>query len=182
MVIKPFKDNNGVSLVELIVVIAIMAIMTGVMSLGLSILFSKDAESAAIVVDDALSRTRTMSMSKPGEFTLTIHCDKDGNYQGASANYITIANDIAEGTAGHVSEKIYFTTKAYIAKDSDTFPLSGDSDIVIVFDKANGSVKSIDGVAISSAKKVLINCCAVKNTTKKSVVSLMTVSGKHFVE
>ena len=52
------SDNSGISLVELIIVISIMVIMTGVMSLGLSIMFSRDTNYVAVRVDDALTETR----------------------------------------------------------------------------------------------------------------------------
>ena len=69
------KNDRGYSLVELIVVISIMAIMVGLLSLGISVMFSKDAEAVAKAIDDELSEARMLSMSKSGKFEMVLHID-----------------------------------------------------------------------------------------------------------
>jgi len=179
---NPICGNKGYSLVEMVVVISIITIMVGVISTGISLMFSKDAESAAIIIDDALSRTRMLSMSQNGTFEMTIFCDKDGNYKGDNKNYIVIkTTDLSSSDPGYVEEIINFKTKAYIGKNTSSFPQTNNTTIAIAFSKSNGSVVNIDG-PVSTADIVEINCQAVKNSSKTAKVKLMTVSGRHVVE
>ena len=180
-------SNKGYSLVELIVVISIMSIMVGALGMSLSLMFSRDAESVATTISDELTEARTMSMTKPGNFTMTIHCGMDGN-DGEStdggSNYITIKNDLSD--ANKVDETILFDAKAYIGTEDETFPKTASSDIVITFNKVNGSVESItDGgsgyTSASGAEVYTIKCNAVRGN-KEAAVELMTLSGRHEVE
>lgn len=186
------SDNKGYSLVELIVVISIITIMTGVLSTGISIMFSKDAEGAAILIDDELTKARMLSMSSPGEFTITIHCDKDGNIDSSKSdyNYIEINNDIASGETGHFSERVYFDTRAYIgayiydpsSAEPDYTSRGASEDIEIKFKKSNGSVIEFNGTSILEAKIVKFKCQAVRNQNKISYVDVYTISGRHGLE
>ena len=73
-------NNAGFSLIELIVVIAIMTILVGGASLGISLAFSKDAAKCATMINDAIYTTRMNSMSKAGTYTLTIEKNGDNKY------------------------------------------------------------------------------------------------------
>lgn len=65
------QDNRGLSLVELIVVIAIMAIMIGVGILSISLLFGTQARGCAQKVSSMLNETKTGCLSRYNE-TMTI--------------------------------------------------------------------------------------------------------------
>ena len=187
MLFSPCKyknDNKGFSLVELIVVVAISATMIGVMALQLSLIFSRDAESVAKTISDELTEARMMSMTKPGNFTMTIHCGKSGGKGDTDEdNYITIKNDLTD--ANKVDTKILFGARAYIGIEGETLPRTSSGDIEITFNKVNGSVESIsDGgsgyASASGAAVYKINCKAV-NADKNATVEIMTVSGRNEV-
>ena len=63
------SDNRGISLLELIAVISIMVIITGVTSLSLAFMFTRDANYAAVRIDDALAEARMLSVSQTGTWT-----------------------------------------------------------------------------------------------------------------
>lgn len=183
--------NKGFSLVELIVVMSIMTIVVGVLSLGIAMMFSKDADSVATTIADSLTKARTYSMTKPGDFTLTIHLCESGSNQSSDINYnyITLVNDIPSTDSGYVSETILFDASAQICIPSSTdydTPSDGD-EIIIKFNKTNGSVKSIkdaggfDGSDITSSEIYSLKCIASRNASKTAVVKLMTVTGRNSV-
>lgn len=58
------KDNRGVSLVELIIVIAIMSIIIGMTGYGLSLVSNKPVDECAKKIEMALNRNRTNAMGK----------------------------------------------------------------------------------------------------------------------
>lgn len=57
-------DNRGMSLVEIIIVIALMTVITGVAGYGISLIGNKPVEECAKKVEMALNRNRTNSMGK----------------------------------------------------------------------------------------------------------------------
>lgn len=58
------KNNKGFSLVELIVVIAIMVILTGLISMGVGIAVSKPADECAAKIKSSLQSLRVTTMGK----------------------------------------------------------------------------------------------------------------------
>lgn len=73
---KPMKkkDNRGMSLVEIILVIALMMVIAGITGYGLSLIGQKPVEECARKVEIALNQNRTNSMGKVSarlEFSMT---------------------------------------------------------------------------------------------------------------
>ena len=169
---KCCKSNmdSGYSLVELIVVIAIMAIMVGLLSIGITLMFSRDAEAVAKTIDDELSETRMLAMSRDGDFEFVLHIDSSD----PSNNNIIINRD----------SSVY---KTVAMKKRATINVSGggvaspitSGDVKIVFDKGNGSVKKINDATASGV--CLIEATAARLTSKKSTVSLVVATGRHYV-
>lgn len=58
------KDNRGMSLVEIVLVIALMMVIAGITSYGISLISSKPVEECARKVEIALNQNRTNSMGK----------------------------------------------------------------------------------------------------------------------
>ena len=166
------EDNRGISLVELIVVISIMAVMVGVTSLGLGMMFSRDANYVAVRIDDALSETRTLSMSKDGKFTCLLHIDApDGSY-------VQINRSVG-GAVSTEYKKILLDKSVNIAVKGDGTAISGD--FSVEFDKSKGSVKQVNG-ATADKGVYTITVTSTKNTSKTRDVTLVTITGRHYTD
>ena len=75
------KDNNkGYTLIEMIVTIAIMAVVMVVMGYSLSILTNSRAKGCADDLYTAIQSARTEAMAKEGEISLIITAPTDGIY------------------------------------------------------------------------------------------------------
>lgn len=72
-------DNRGMSLVELVVVIAIMAVMIGVGGLSLMLLSSAGAKEAAQKLDSQLNEVKTGAMTRAGEILNLSYIDVDND-------------------------------------------------------------------------------------------------------
>lgn len=175
-------NNYGLSLVELIVVIAIMGILVGGASMGISIVFSKDAAKCATSLNEAIYTTRMKSMSKVGNYTLTINQNSNSVYMasiddgsGATNSIENICLEEDEATK-RISSIV--CTYSEVASDLD-LPL------VITFDKSKGSVRKIisNGVEILPASGDGILCFDISPTRgdKTSKVQLITGTGKHTI-
>ncbi len=189
------RDNKAYTLVELIVVMAIMTTMIGLLSLGISVLFSRDGERVAKIIDDRISETRMAAMSKPGTFSLLIHTTAagSGNYIEVEESKLVLKSPVEAGptptpttTPGPDKTRVDFDSDAYI-----TFGVQGsvpesasDAVIKISFDKANGSISeiSLNGTEQSLDNIFEIKCSGARNKTKSASILLMPVTGRHYIE
>lgn len=74
---KNKQNNCGFTLVELIVVIAIMTIMVGGTIIGISVLASGNARKASNTLNSSLNELRTNTMSMQGGWKAKIYKDKN---------------------------------------------------------------------------------------------------------
>ena len=176
-------NNKGFSLIELIVIIAIMGVLVGGASLGIGLVFSKDAMKCATRLNDSIYDARANSMYKTGEFKLII--DNSG-----SANTATISQtDLTPVTSDTVyldgvdsSKKTTisarFVTEAVPAGTAIRLPVS------VTFDKAKGNVYSVvdademtygDGIIVFEIEPLR------GNRNRKAKVQLVTTTGKHTI-
>lgn len=174
------QNNEGFSLVELIVVMAMMFILVGGMSISASLVFSRDAAQCASKLNDAIYTARMDSMSKPGAYFMQI--------KKVAGEFEVVLND---GTSDVYSEKISENGKI----KAISFDLNGengqitDSNTVkIVFDKSKGYVKTFndkeittDGANGTYKDGLIVFTVSQKTGTKTEDVTLVTSTGKHKV-
>lgn len=99
------KDNKGFSLVELIIVIAIMAILIGIV--GMNVLpqienarKATDAQVMSAMVSEAME-AYTQVKQASGNFTISVTVDANGNVTGTSstdADLLSKFDELAEAT------------------------------------------------------------------------------------
>lgn len=106
-------NNKGLSLVELIVVIAIMSIAVGSLTLSVSLMTGSEAKKAFQKIESVLDEARTGSMSRFNE-TLTIkYMEKDTTYSEGTGVSGTIESD------GYYGVLTMYALKA-VAESGDT--------------------------------------------------------------
>ena len=170
-----FSDNRGMSLVELIVVISIMAVMTGLLSLGVSMMFSRDSNYVAVRIDDALTETRMCSMSKDGTFTFDLHIDS-GDPKGS---YVQIMQSVSGGAPVEY-KKILLDKKVNISVLGDGSDLSL-SDVSVEFDKSKGNVKKING-SVTIHDVYTFRITPQNSVSKIKDITLISTTGRHYTE
>ena len=173
-------NNKGFSLIELIVIIAIMGVLVGGASLGIGLVFSKDAMKCATRLNDSIYDARANSMYKAGKFELSI--DNSG-----SANTATISQtDLTPVT----SDTIYldgvdsnkkttisakFVTEAVPAGTALSFPVN------LTFDKAKGNVYfDVDADGTYDDGIIVFNITPLRGS-RTAKVQLVTTTGKHTI-
>lgn len=183
------KSNKGFSLVELIVVIAIMGILVGGMSLGLSLAFSKDAHKCATAINDAIYEARMVSMTKAGDYTLELSKNATGEYiaQIIETGTGTVEKEIALSNAGRID-----TIEVKLDSDSTADVTVGTTTkSQLTFDKSKGNVSSLNGHKVKTPAETDqytdgvitydITSTRGSNASKESKVSLVTATGKHTI-
>ncbi len=169
------KNNRGFSLIEIIVTIAIMAVITaGAVSIY-SLINSSKLKSMAGKVNDAISEVRSATLTKEGVYSCQIQYDntekcctillrKDGN----------VYKKISLGSSGR-----------YYVKDKSGNPYYLDKSTLnsldLEFDKSDGSFKRI--TAKSSATTVdMDGYIYVEYSGKVKKIKLVKLTGKHYIE
>lgn len=151
--------NRGVTLVELLVVVAILSIAVGAAGISISLAYSRDAEKCAKSINAALENTRMLSLSEKGKFTMTLDMEN---------NQITIDNS----ETGNVhTESLQKNVKIYVPGQEGTTSVS------VRFDKSTGKVAAMDG-----EENGILRITSENNSGKKASVVLVKGTGKHYVE
>lgn len=178
---RDYKLNNkGLSLIELIAVISIMSILTGMAAISANLAFSKDAHQCATRLNDAIYSVRMDSMSKPGAYYMEV--------KQSGGEYIAVIND---GTSD--IDELRLSENGKISNIS--YELNGtsvnisDSNIAkIVFDKSKGNVKSFNDVPFATSGEagtqtdgLIVFTISQKNGDRSDTVTLVTSTGKHKV-
>lgn len=147
---KTIKNDEGLTLVELIVVMAIMAVMIGGSVAMFQLLSSSEAKRGAYNLQAQLNDIKTGSMTKAGEELEIIKnatvsedasktgLDKVGYYVKKSAYTIANANDIKVSESDTDAEYSYLCSASVTVEDSEgNDSLEG---IGITFDRRTGEV------------------------------------------
>lgn len=157
---KKARNNKGMSLVEILVVVAIMSIAVGGSGLGLSLAYSRDAEKCAKTIDAALENTRMLSMSQKGIFTMEIDLENNMLYIHSSESSDPIEEE-------QLQQRVEISVPADASATS----------VTVQFDKSTGKVLSMSGEADGVLRIVSEN-----NNGKRATVVLVKGTGKHYVE
>lgn len=115
------KDNRGMTLVEIIIVLALMTVIAGLTGYGLSLISNKPVQECTKKIEIALNRNRTNSMGKK-EAWLEFYIKDDR---------VTVLEHTLSGRAG--------------ATPLDTETTIGDRDVNLRLTYSDGSVVLLDG-------------------------------------
>lgn len=182
---KPEKCNNlGVTLVELLVTIAILSTLVGASTVSLSLIYSKDTEKAARLIDGSIGTLRMHAMNKEGNWYLLL--SDDGTAPG-----VKICRELG-GVTSIVEEEalpkriVLSCSKQESGVETD---ITGPY-VKIAFDRGKGSVDTVSvmnnlsnvGSAADPAPPILNIQVKEKNGTRQSDIKLIRLTGKHYVE
>lgn len=131
------KKNQGFSLIELIVVIAIMTILTLGLTISLSSISNQKAKVAAKTIFSSLQYTQTAAMAKESAY-LKIYCDADG-----------YCLEMAEGSADDLTTKVKKLGDGKIAISYETGAgdkrqIRADEPLYIRYDHVTGALLSLE--------------------------------------
>lgn len=159
------QNNKGFSLVEIVIVVAIMAILVGTVSYGLSFSSGKAADECARKLASCMQHARTATMGK-FKTTITIRKDADGIWADE-----TITN--ADKDSGGAGATTTTTTKIGDAKVNISFSETGDvASTPVNFEFNRGS-----GALTTYADKAVVTFTVSRASTTKTV-EIIPITGK----
>ena len=175
-------NNKGFSLIELIVIIAIMGVLVGGAILGIGLVFSKDAMKCATRLNDSIYDARANSMYKAGKFELSIDNSGSANVATISQTDLTPATSdtvyldgVDSGKKTTISARFVTVTEAVPEETDLRLPLN------LTFDKAKGNVYfDVDANGTYDDGIIVFDITPLRgNRTAK--VQLVTTTGKHTI-
>ncbi len=182
MIIMGKNRNAGMSLVELLVVVAIMGVLIGVATVSFNVVKKSNVTKAASTIDDYLSVCRQKAKTiSANEWNVTIEDGKISVYKVVSdEEFVTV-----QTTTLPSNVKIYLEDE----DGNPTYISDEDVDAVtIVFKPLSGEVKSVyftDGGAklgeIDLTSQSFCDIISAYKTDKQKTVRLYFTTGKHTV-
>jgi len=170
--------NKGFSLVELIVVIALIAIAAGAITTSMRSLYSFHVKQCASNIDAMLSKCKVGAMSKAGDVYLRLYSGSDGIYcQYYEADVVVSNEKIAK-------DKVAIS---YISSNGDTVHTIGTEGLYISFDRTTGGLLTLGeaadlGGTTASDATYYSMAITVASGEKNLTVRLVPTTGKHFIE
>ena len=143
-------NNKGFSLMELIVVVAIMIVMVGAAAVTVSMLDSSYVEDAERGIKDyiALGRTKSMSVSAKDWYMSVV---KDGSDYYACL-YKVVEEPISDDPDAGVEEKVYIVEKKKLGNkltiefgttDDNKIDITSTNELQLHFDATTGKIKEV---------------------------------------
>ena len=161
-------DNKGMSLVEIIVVIAILSLFIGSVSYSINWASGKAAEECAQKLAYNLKQARTMAMGK-NSTTITVKKDEAGNII-TEMKLVTDTGDAATTTStkgGNRSVSVRFD-------DGSSESELGTGCVVFVFDRASGALKTLNGAEANTASPKF----TVSKGSTRRTIEIVPITGR----
>ncbi|MCM1325483.1 MAG: type II secretion system GspH family protein [Bacteroidales bacterium] len=170
-------DNRGLSLVEIIIVVAIMSVLTGVLALGVSAALSKPADECAEKIVSTLNSARITTMGKQ-EISMKFYQDDTGVY---------LVESITD-TSGSYNKKSKIGQKGVMVSyklegDTDYRELN-DSGIILSFKRSTGGFNNVFTSGPSGNADTGKHCVEVKvhKASRDKIIKLAYLTGKVMIE
>jgi len=149
------RNNKGFTFIEMIVVIALLAIAVGVAGYTAKLVASTRAKTTADALKAALEETQALAMSRGGG-TLKLCIDDDGNIWAEKL----ITNDVTNGSSSTSKQQIGTTavTIQYHVQDSTDYMLAKNAPVEFSFNPVTGAftgARFVDKITVSGGGKTI---------------------------
>ena len=157
------KDNKGFSLLELLIVLAIMGLLITTTINAWYYFRQADVKQASKLINTMLEYTRTNTMSVNASWEMKIEKDvTDDTY------YVTVYRDGELWRKNELGKRI----TVYMVKGSTETEITTSLSASITFKMDTGGIKDCDGV----------EAYRIKSGDKMADVKLVTLTGAHYVQ
>lgn len=137
--------NRGYSLIEILVVIAMIAIAGSILFLSINTKYALEMRQSAKFLNSALAKVKVDTLSKTGDVCIHLYTQSDGVYMDVWENGTKLeeTNDLGQiNKIGRKTVGVTYTVCTDSGNISDQIPLDGTG-IVIAFNRSDGSFKTV---------------------------------------
>lgn len=156
------RNQKGFTLVELIVVIAIMAVVATMGLLSFSVVTGQDVKSCAADIKSYIGQTKVHAMSRANA-TMTLSVKSDGVYVNLSVE----GHDVQVGKSG--------IAVSYRTDDGGTVTLNATDTLVLSFDRSSGAFLQLPDGKYCTA--IVLN-----GGGRTITITLIPQTGKYYID
>lgn len=164
---KLHNDNRGYSLIELVIVLAIIAIIMSTVFYSIILIFSANAKSCANNIQRSIGECKVTTMGKADAY-MELYRDSEGTVY--TKMYVTES----DGTSTEEEPQKVGTSRVYVGyatSGGTKTPLEAGDKIEIRFDRSNGGFKA-------GAGGVIYRNIYVEGGSKKYRIEMIPLTGK----
>lgn len=162
------RDNRGVSLIEMMIVVALITLMAGVMGYGISLIASKPAQQCAQKIMYSVERNRVRSMgSLSSELKFYMNGDKVYVVEAVERNQ---TSGLVNSNPSEIGDKVTVVVTFADGSTKDLSTYSSSSPLVVEFTRDSGSLKQTGSTYVKSF--------TVSKSGKVHTVSIERLTGK----
>ncbi len=178
------RDNKGFSLVELVVVVALMAIVGGFMAYSFSLVTGQEARQCANNLSTALNKAKNYALTKSGNSDAYMELSRETN--GSYVVQYFVPKSPVDVSAGYVQLDQETVGKRAVEitcflQGGSSFQITESSHLRICYDRISGAFK--EAVWVNSATETKDYCEKISIKRGKTYqVTLISATGKHSVE
>ncbi len=167
------KDNRGFSLVELIIVLAIMGALAGATFIGIGMISGKPAEECASKIFSTIQANRTTAM---GKFSASVSF-----YVGANGIYVVEEVNGVDGTPVKIGEAGVKVQYRVTGDGAESWRNLGDSTapLVISYNRSTGAFHDLEAMGMDDKYCIEIKCSKANRT---KTIALYHLTGKVSME
>lgn len=172
------RDNRGLSLIELVIVMAIMAVLTAAVGIGVSLVTNKAVDKCATQLKSSIQSVRITTMGKFKTY-LKIYMTSNG---------VCIEEIVQNAEGGTPTSTLTYTgdtnvTVTYVLNDGSEYPLGDiNSPLYIEFDRSSGAMKRLpDEMGPAQAGKYCVEI-KISNGNRNRKIKIAYLTGKVTME
>ncbi len=176
------KSNKGVTIIELIVVIAILGVLIGGVALTFSIVDSADIKGCTQTLDSSLEKAKNECMSKIDQSFLVLYKSTEDDYTGYYLGNVS-RSDLATYLPSPESDRKVGNENIQINIDmaNGTIDVS-DTAVFFTFDRGSGAFDYVyKGIPATSTNQYPLSI-TITNGSRTNTINCIQATGKHFVE
>lgn len=183
------RENKGFSLIEAIVVMAIMALLTGMVTYSFGLVTGQEARQCANNLSAAMDKAKSYALSKSGSSDAYLEILRDAD-QSIMVRFYIPQNPVVTGAVPGTADYLLFEEQKVGKRavevicnmvDGTAFPITETAHIRIYYDRISGAFKQ--AIMVDTGVETAAYCNNITISRGKTYqIQFINATGKHILD